>query len=448
MSGLAEAVAQVRGQTDGDIPSLRVFVNNNFPDVVKALRNVDYENTRPKRRKGFNLVKVESKKHGFLYYARFSHDGKTLPTKFNTHTNNLAAAEQFAIENKTRLVEGYLARQDGRMFTVLEGFYDNEQNLYISDKSRKEYAAMIRNKFIPFLRPEKIATFDEITRVTLIKFQDSLLAAGLKAQSVNNNMKTVKKILAALARTGKIADNPGDRVRGIKVHEKDRKERGCYDLEKIQGVFNKRWKDEESYILCLLVYTTGMRNCEIKRLSIADIQLIDGCRFVSVKKSKTPNGVRLVPLHDFVYRKLKAWAAKNKKDTASLLFDYRNEDHFKAANHNLAKMLKVSDEELKSENITFYSGRHYWKTLMSAEGLGEDVEEIFMGHKVVGDVKKLYNHRDKQGKRRLVKKARQGFSILDRYIFNRAARETGGGTAAVRKAPRGRRGGGGAATAK
>ena len=417
MSGLAEAIAHIRGRQRIDITAMRFYLNNNCPDVVKALRKIDDDNTQPKRRKGFNLVKRESKKHGFIYYARYSHNGKTLPTKFNTHTNNLAEAEQFAKENKNRLVEGYLARQDGRMFALFEEFYTNEQNLYISERCRREYDSVIQKKFIPFLRTEKIAAFDQITKTTLTKFQDSLQAAGLRAQTVNNSLKPVKKILAALARKGIITDNPGDHVKGIKVHEKDRKERGCYDLDRIQGVFKKRWKDEESYLLCLLIYTTGMRNGEIKQIKLKDIQIINGCRFISVKKSKTINGIRLVPVHDFVYRKLKTWAVKHKKDTNSLLFDYRNAKPFNKANNELARMLKAGDEELERENISFYSGRHYWKTLMSAEGLGEDIEEIFMGHKVVADVKKLYNHRDKQGKTRLIKKAKQVFSILDRCIF-------------------------------
>ena len=419
MSGLAEAIAYIKGKQQADISTIRYYLYSSCPDVVKALQRIDHENTQPKRRKGFNLVKRESKKHGFIYYARFSHNGKTLPTKFNTHTNNLAVAEQFVRDNKDRLVDGYLARQDGRMFTILEEYYINEQNLYISERSRIEYDAVIQKKFIPFLRFEKIATFDQITKTTLTKFQDSLQAAGLTAQTVNNCMKPIKKILAALARKGIITDNPGDHVKGIKVHEKDRKKRGCYDLEKIQGVFKKRWKDEESCLLCLLIYSTGMRNCEIKQIKMKDIQIIEGCRFISVKRSKTINGVRLVPLHEFLYRKLKARAVKNKKDPNSMLFDYQNARSFNSANNELARMLKVSDEELESENITFYSGRHYWKTLMSAEGLGEDIEEIFMGHKVVGDVKKLYNHRDKQGKMRLAKKARQVFSILDRCVFTK-----------------------------
>jgi len=436
MSLLKETIANVRGQQQGDIASMRIFINDSFPDVVKALRNVDRENTQPKRRKGFNLVKRESKKHGFIYYARYTfyHNGEKRQPKFNTHTNNHAAAEQFARDNKNRLVEGYLARQDGRMFTLLEEFFDKEQNLCISDKVKREYKNMTQSNFIPFLKREKIASFDQITRITLVNFQKKLQSGELRkqtaankdkpvkkmtAQSVNNNMKPVKKILDVLFRDGVITENPGENIKGLKVPKSEKKERGCYDLDKIKGVFNRRWKTEEWYLLCLLIYATGMRNCEIKRLCLNDIQTINDCRFINVKKSKTDTGIRLAPLHDFVYRKLKGWTEKNKKDVDTILFNYRRAEPFNKANKELADMLEVSEEELNRENITFYSGRHFWKTLMSAEGLGEDIEEIFMGHKVVSDVKKLYNHKDKQGKARLVKKTRQMFTILDRCIFKK-----------------------------
>ena len=84
----------------------------------------------------------------------------------------------------------------------------------------------------------------------------------------------------------------------------------------------------------------------------------------------------------------------------------------------LGKKLGFNKEYLKENFITFYSGRHFWKTLMNAGGLGEDAEEIFMGHKMSGNVAKLYNHRDKQGQDRIVKKAKQVFAILDNMLFS------------------------------
>jgi len=55
--------------------------------------------------------------------------------------------------------------------------------------------------------------------------------------------------------------------------------------------------------------------------------------------------------------------------------------------------------------------------MMNAGGLGDDIEEVFMGHTVSGNVAKLYNHRDKLGKGRVIAKAKQVYKILEQYIF-------------------------------
>jgi len=421
MSGLVNAIAQVRERREEDLFFYRQFIKNNFPDTLNALGIIDNENITPKRRKGFNLI-IKEGRNGRRIYARLSHKGKKLTTKLNT--DNEKEAEIYVLKNKDRLIEGYLSKKDGRMYKTLEGFYKNEQD-NLSDRCRKEYSAIIKNKFIPFLRQEKINEFGQITKSILVKFQDTLLKTGvnrdkrtgkpMRPQSVNNNMKAVRKLFEKLARQNLIEQNPCDFVKGLTVKEENKKPRGCYELEKIKGVFCRKWKDELSYLLCSLIYTTGMRNSEIKRIRLSDVQIIDGCRFIKIEKSKTANGVRLIPLHKSLYEKIKAWGIKNKTGNDPL-FDVHN-DKFNRANNELARRLKVSDDELERENITFYSGRHFWKTLMSAEGLGEDIEEIFMGHKVSGNVAKLYNHRDKQGRGRMVKKARQVFSILDRCIF-------------------------------
>jgi integrase len=317
------------------------------------------------------------------------------------------------------------------MYSLLEGFYSNKETtggLQLCGRCLKEYQAEIANTFIPYLKQARITDFGQITATNLHNYQDSLLAGGMKPQTVNNKMKAVKRVFAYLAWKGIIQDNPAERVRGLPVHHTDRDARGCYDLDRLKGVFNKRWKDQTSYLLALLIYTTGMRNGEIRRLRMEDILQVGGCRFASVRESKTASGVRLIPLHDFVYRKLCTRHAPQ----GAPLFDFRRMEPFNTANAELARQLGVGPEELERENITFYSGRHYWKTLMNSEGLGEDIEEIFMGHKVSGSVARLYNHRDKQGKKRMIKKARQVFSILDRCVFNTKRRGPAPAAAGVR----------------
>jgi len=86
------------------------------------------------------------------------------------------------------------------------------------------------------------------------------------------------------------------------------------------------------------------------------------------------------------------------------------------ANIALGKLTKRDKAQLKKENITFYSGRHFWKTMMNAGDLGE-VEEYFMGHKVSNNVAKRYNHKDKQGQGKIAQKAQAVFKILDNKLF-------------------------------
>ena len=139
--------------------------------------------------------------------------------------------------------------------------------------------------------------------------------------------------------------------------------------------------------------------------------------FIKIPKSKTQNGIRNVPLHDFVYRKLDAYIIKNKLSCTDYIFADKKFAAFKKANLDLGLILGYDKNRLKTENIIFYSGRHFWKTMMSIGGLGDDVEEYFMGHSVTGDVKKLYDHKDKIGRKNLLEKTKKVFSILDKYIF-------------------------------
>ena len=422
MMNFQEAFTAIKNEQGSlSITDLRSFIASEFPKTVKALKIIDYDCVQNKRRKGYNLVKIENKKLGHVYYVRYSYQGKMLPTKFNTHTNVIEEAERFALQNKARLVEQYVCSHDEKMYVILEKFYEansdyllceEKRNQKISERIRKEYHAVIKNRFVPFLKKKNINNFNEITAHILGDFQDILLAEKIKPQSANNIFKAVKRVFKYLLRKGLVKENPCEFVHYIPVHKEDQLARGCHEVERLKGVFDRKWKDDLSYMLCLLIYTTGMRNSEIIKLTKENIVRTGGIYFIDIKESKTPSGIRQVPLHDFTYKKLSDYCRLK-----GALFGGCRPEIFSKANEELAKKLKADDEELKRENITFYSGRHFWKTMMSAGGLGEDIEEIFMGHMVSSNAAKLYNHKDKQGKGRILKKARQVFKILDQYIF-------------------------------
>jgi hypothetical protein len=70
---------------------------------------------------------------------------------------------------------------------------------------------------------------------------------------------------------GVIAENVFDKVDTLKVTGQSHTVRGCHELNTVTGVFNKRWEDKVSYLLCLIIYTTGMRNSEIERVKVKDV---------------------------------------------------------------------------------------------------------------------------------------------------------------------------------
>jgi integrase len=309
----------------------------------------------------------------------------------------------------------------GKYYAAVSSYLevDAKRGRSLGEKARKIYDGFMRNKWIPYLKEHHIRLFSEIDTQFMARFQNSMLQQGIRSQTVNHYISFISQVFDHLLIEGRLPYNPCKSLSAMKIKESDQTERGCYEIKTLRGVFNKRWGNEQSYLLCLLAYTTNMRNIEIGRIQVKDIIRIDNYHFIDIPKSKTNNGVRIVPLHDFVYRKVFRFINKQKKGPDDFVFNANKKIQSRTwteAYRELGKMLGYDKERLKAERITFYSGRHFWKTLMNSEGLGE-AEEVFMGHKVSTDVARRYNHRDKQGKKAITRKAREVFAILDKRLF-------------------------------
>jgi integrase len=402
--------------------------------MLRALQVLKAEEDKYKSRakhKGYNLVRVPNKKYGFLYYVRYSENGKLIPSRWNTHTTVREDAERFAEANRLRLIESYRAKDKvSTLYTVLEAYYqedsryltiDRKRNRALTKKTRSVYRNFIKKVFVPYLKAKQIRTFSEVTPPVIAGLQNILLQKGKKPQTINRYLGSVSSVFSHLLMTGVIRENIFTQVKPIRSRKKDARLRGCYDIDVISGVFKSPWEDRTSYLLCLVIYSTGLRNSEIEKLKAKDITKIGKYRFLNIRESKTENGIRLVPLHPFVYRELARRIEETGKTSEEYLFTLNGAPNqsplYRKANLDMGARLGKSAAELEERGITFYSGRHYWKTLMNAGGLGEDIEEYFMGHKISGDVSKRYNHKDKQGWDRLEKKVRMAFAILDKKLF-------------------------------
>jgi site-specific recombinase XerD len=421
---------------DSYIAALKAKLEAECPEGLAVLKALDRQFAPPVH-KHYNLVKVPNARLGFVYYVRYYDPEKKemVGTKWCTHTNNREAAEAFASVNRERLIAQYREKQQRRIniIGILEDYY-KEGSEYLkvagmrgntmSEHSRRTSYNFIVKTFIPYLREQKIRSYSEIEPAHISRLQDKLLVGGAKPQTVNASIRAVRAVFDYMVRNGIITENVFDRVKNLKVTVKDKKTHGCYEIEMLKGVFNREWEDRLSYILNLMIYTTNMRNSEIERVRLEDIVVIDDCYFIKVRQSKTESGERMVPLHPVVYQELKQYAeeaGRGRGDRILLVGGAKNQSSvYRKAYIDMADMLGVDRVRLEEENITYYSGRHHWKTLMSAEDLG-DVDECFMGHRVSDTVKKRYDHKDKRGKERLLKKTRAVYDILNRCLFGNSS---------------------------
>jgi integrase len=415
------------------VKQLKETYQGQFPDALTELERIDAQIAPPRIPKGYSLSKVKNKKLGFTYYVRYIVRGRLVPSRWSTHTNNLELAEQFAVTNRGRLLaereEQKVRRQiSPELRRFVKTYYaknspfleiDRKRGRRIGESSRRVYHNFMVKKFLPYLKETETTTLNAITTPFLARFQNHLLRGGIKPQTINHGLSCLNQMFDHFVIEGCCQINPCKSLAPLKISDTDLAVRGCYDLAAIRGVFNKKWSDDLSYLLNLLIYSTNMRNCEIGRIQTRDIVLMDAAAFINIPKSKTRHGERIVPLHPFVHRKLARFIKDNRKQPDDYLFSTGKKIQsavWTKAYQDLGALLGYDAARLKAERITFYSGRHFWKTMTNAEELG-DAEEYFMGHKVSEDVAKRYNHRDKQGREKILEKARQVFAILDKRLF-------------------------------
>jgi len=381
-------------------------------------------------RQEYSIVPRYGKK-GKVYYVRYFRDNKMVPSQWSTRTEDYGEAEIFAKEYKERLLVRYFNRKEGKvLYSVLGNYYSKESSYLVIDaargrkineNSRQILHGFIVNTFVPFLQKNKIKDFSEINPVVMSRFQNYLLIEkGLLPQSINRQIGGIKAIFSHLFMTGVIERNIMKEISPLRTM--NNKIRGCYSLEDISGVFKVPWKDKKSYLLCSLIYSTGLRNGEIQNLKVNDIITREDVHFLNVVKSKTASGIRIIPVHPIVWGVLNEWANERNLSGEDYLFVKSGGQRIfktaKKAHVFMGSLLGKESGELERDNITFYSGRHFYKTMLNLYNLG-DIEELFMGHKVNKKVSERYNHKNKRGEKELLKEARKAIEIIDRTLFQK-----------------------------
>jgi integrase len=261
-------------------------------------------------RQEFSIV-ARYGKNGMTYYVRYFINNMMIPSQWSTKTNDPEEAENFSRRNREIILKKYFRKKEGKtLYSTLEKYYEKESSYLkidavrgrkLSENSRKILHGFITNTFIPFLRKNKIKDFSEINAVLINRFQNYLLLEKkLLPQSINRQISGIKAIFSHLYMTGIVSSNAIKDT--VPLRSMNNKVRGCYSLDELVGIFKNPWKDNKSYLLCALIYSTGMRNNEISGLRVKDIIRKDtldygSIYFLNIERSKTVNGIRKIPLH-------------------------------------------------------------------------------------------------------------------------------------------------------
>ncbi len=329
----------------------------------------------------------------------------------------------------TKTLGSYFEKKKANtLYAVLRDYYtenspyliiDTARGRKINENSRRILHGFIINSFIPFLQKNKIKRFSNIKPVVMRNFQNYLLIEKkMLPQSINRQMGGIKAIFSHLFMAGIIKHNI---VKDISpLRSANSKIRGCYSVDELKGIFKDTWKDKKSYLLCSIIYSTGIRNSELQKLKVKDLIVRENVDFLNIVKSKTSSGIRTIPLHPKVRKTLQEWIDEKKLSGEDYLFvSSCNKRIFKTAKKAgilMGSLLGKGKNDLENENITFYSGRHFYKTMLNLYNMG-DVEEVFMGHKVSKNVSERYNHKDKRGEKELLAAARRAIEIIDDSLF-------------------------------
>jgi hypothetical protein len=264
------------------LQSIKDDFRTQFPAVLASLKSLDRECSCKKRGKGYSLLKVPSKKYGFLYYVRYIAGSKLLPSKWNTHTNDKEGAIHFALANRDRIVGAYFENKSGRahqapsgqcqprpfsesgqapdnqsqFYSLLEEYYkkdsdfiktDKSRGRSLSEKTRSVYCHFVTDVFVPFLKENGAGAFAAVNPPIISKFQETLLKKRNKPLAINRYFGSLKVMFSHFIRKEFVGDNAFRAVEALKI--RGSRTRSCHEIDKMKGAFNSSWDDKLSYML-------------------------------------------------------------------------------------------------------------------------------------------------------------------------------------------------------
>jgi integrase len=309
-------------------------------------------------------------KKGSRYLVAFRHKGRQQARSFRT----LSEAVRF----KGRIVAGDTQPTSRQPFKrYAPGWlksYAGRTSGGVGSKTRDSYEDAINRFAIPYFGTTRL---DEIDAPMLRAFIASMVAKRFAASTVRRYYAPVRALLATAYEDGLIRANPAANVRVIVPRTPSKRKR--LSPQQTRALLSEMPADHAD--LAYLLAATGLRIGEALAATWRDIgQSNDGRPVLTVPKSKTPSGERVVPLSPETVRRLtRRRANASFADDASPIFPNRFGKPIDPHNFR-QRVFRPAATRAGVEWATPHALRHGLATLMAEHGLMPAQIAAQLGH--------------------------------------------------------------------
>jgi integrase len=160
--------------------------------------------------------------------------------------------------------------------------------------SRKTWEGYLTERLRPHFKGKRL---NQITADDIRAFQAERLEAGIHPNTSNHEVKALLRLL----KWAKLASRIRDDVKLLPVHKEPRQMLTQAQKQKLFETASSKPEWQTAYCAALLTVNTSMRPVELWRLKWQDLDPLN--RLVTIRRSKTEAGTRVIPLND------EAWSA-------------------------------------------------------------------------------------------------------------------------------------------
>jgi integrase len=135
---------------------------------------------------------------------------------------------------------------------------------------------------------------------------------------------------------------------------------------------------------------SGVRQGELRDLKKEDVHLEE--RFFSITKSKTPAGIRNVPIHDRILTYFEQFLNRNVQ--SEYIFTTTDGQHLEDHNFRDAYFVQVLDHIGMKHDHLPHDTRHTFISRMTEAGVDDRIIRKIVGHAGKGVTENVYTHID------------------------------------------------------